>query len=154
MIRFSSKALNAGERFCCSKRSVKEVFGDSEISVWFANYRRDYLSTFARCDYEAAQKKLKGKVIADLQISHTSGVDCALKISNTILSFYVLKEEEFSEELEKEFATKVLPKMYARYIAHKDCLPGNVAGVYYFRVELYDNSFIMQDGIKSRSSKF
>ena len=102
-----TRPLNKGETFCCSFKKAKEIFKDTEVFLNFA-YTGRHFSTFAETpDGYYWARNVKGKVICEMLTS--SGKE------RPILSFYVLKEKNFSDELKDEFEQKCLPEFYRLY---------------------------------------
>jgi hypothetical protein len=143
-MEISSRGLNKGETFCCTRKEVKSVFGESDIHVSFAFFHRNFEpdSRFYK------GPKIIGKIVASLYVSNRSGRIGALACRGQSLNFYVLNEAEFTTELHDEFVHEILLKMYQGYLAHLDGNPGGISGTYFFRVELYNGKYILHEGIE------
>jgi len=111
-MKIKTGKINTGERFCCSKSAVKQVFAGMDINVNFA-----YFSRHHKYDKVLKQKKHTGKIIAELNIRKTIRDEKSFLIENfrnlyqPSLYFYILRNEEFTDELEQEFIREILPKM-------------------------------------------
>lgn len=101
------RQINKNEIFCCSLKDAKELFRDTEVNLQFAYPLRDYEYFYQYMSF--LKKHVKGKVIASMEM--------AAHQTDPSLSFYVLNEKEFSEELKKEFKSNVLPKFYQFYLS-------------------------------------
>mgnify|MGYP003298527029 CR=1 FL=1 len=103
------RPLNKGETFCCSVKCAKSLFKNTNVFLNFAFLGRDY-ATFANTkDAYYLKNKIKGRVIASLY-AHS-------KTEKSILSFYVLKQDDFSQDLKKEFELVYMPKLIDFYLA-------------------------------------
>ena len=101
------RPLNKGETFCCSLAVAKNVFKNTEVTLNFSYYGRNY-GAFNNTFFATYLKnKVKGYVIAKMSIE--SGCE------NPILSFYVLKEKLFSKEQKRVFEEKYLPEFLQLY---------------------------------------
>ncbi len=140
-MKIRSKGLNKGERFCCSKNNVKDVFTDSEITISFGFFHRDWKL------YQ--ELRIQGTVISELQVSNVDGrIGSSGSHGKAFLSFHALREDEFSEKLQREFVLKILPRMYNEYTKHVDENPGHISGTYCFCVELYNGELIIHELVK------
>lgn len=102
------RPLNKGETFCCAMKDVKDIFKDTEVHLDFACYGRNF-STFAETpDGYYLKNHIKGYVIAS---SHMEA-----RRKDAIISFYVLRERDFTAEMKKEFTKKYLPEFYKLYM--------------------------------------
>lgn len=103
------RTLNKGETFCCSVKCAKSIFKNTDVFLNFAFLGRDY-STFAHTtDAYYLKNKIKGRIVASLY-AHS-------KTEKSILSFYVLKQCDFSQELKKQFELIYMPKLLDLYHA-------------------------------------
>ena len=101
------RPLNKGETFCCSVKCAKSFFKTTEILLNFAFSGRDY-STFAHTkDSYYLKSKIKGRVVASLY-AHS-------KTEKSILSFYVVKQNDFSQNLKNQFELIYMPKLVDFY---------------------------------------
>lgn len=142
-MKISSRCLNKNERFCCLKNDVKRIFGDADITVWFAKFHRDFIP-----DIKVENKSIfEGKIICQLSIYNTLGQIGANGCKSAFLNFYVLKYEEFNDKLYKEFISDVLPLMYCRYEKYQNKNLSNIGGKYILRVELLNGKLVIHDGI-------
>lgn len=100
------RKLNEGESYCCSQKAVKELFNDSKITVNFGNFGRNYSPQKNECGYSLYKKKIIGKVIASLTMQFGP-------IGNiSMLSFYIVKDNEFTSEMREYFEKTILHKIY------------------------------------------
>ncbi|MDR1939361.1 MAG: hypothetical protein LBQ40_01015 [Clostridiales bacterium] len=109
-MEFNIRAHNKNEMLCCSVKAAKAVFKDTAIHLDFACFAKHF-----RMDYEDpvrryVKKNIKGKVICALNMG--------IREESPILSFYLLKEQDFSNELKAEFEENHLPDFYKTYINH------------------------------------
>ena len=139
-MKIRSRALNKGERFCCSQKTVRCIFDDSDITIWFADWHRQY-----RPQKSDKCLKFDGIIIADLEVAHSDGRIGSHASNSAHLCFYVLKENLFSDNLEEKFIAEVLPQIYAKYVKHAVAHPGNIEGVYRLCVELVKERFILHE---------
>ncbi len=103
------RPLNNGETFCCSVKCAKKSFKNTEIFLNFAFLGRDY-ATFANTpDSFYLKNKIKGRVIASLYAHSKTG--------KSILSFFVVKQEDFSQDLKEQFELVYMPKLIEFYLA-------------------------------------
>ncbi len=103
------RGLNKGETFCCSVKKVKELFKDTEIHLDFASFYKSFIlfkDSPPLISY--VKNHIRGKVICD--------VSMMLRQESPILSFYVLKENEYPNELKEEFEERYLPQFYEFYM--------------------------------------
>ena len=106
-MKIKIRPLNKGETFCCSVKCAKSFFHSTEIFLNFAFSGRDY-STFAHTkDSYYLKNKIKGRVVASLY-AHS-------KTEKAILSFYVVKQNEFSQTLIDQFELIYMPKLMDFY---------------------------------------
>ena len=101
------RPLNRGETFCCSVKCAKSFFKNTQVFLNFAFLGRDYATFAHTSDAYYLKNKIKGRVIASLY-AHS-------KTEKSILSFYALKQDEFSQELKKEFELLYIPKLLDFY---------------------------------------
>ena len=128
------RPLNNGESFCCSVKAAKHIFQDTGVILNFAFHSRDY-GTFAHTPAAYYFKNhIKGRVVASLY-AHSDTED-------SILSFYVLKQETISLKLKCEFETVYLPRFLDFYHSQlkKNTLSDSVAMML---VELYNGQYIL-----------
>jgi len=101
------RPLNKGETFCCSINCAKKIFKNTAVFLNFAFLGRNY-STFANTtDSYYLKNKIKGRVIASLYAHSKTG--------KSILSFYVLRQDDFSQDFKKQFELIYLPKLLDFY---------------------------------------
>lgn len=101
------RPLNKGEIFPCSIRSAKKVFSDTPVILNFAYTSRIY-GTFSHTPPAYYLKnKINGTVIASSCIHPRE--------KQILLSFFVLKETQYTDELRKEFESKYLLEFYKLY---------------------------------------
>jgi len=100
--RFSFIKLPKTERFVCTRRDIKAVFG-TEILRWVGTgtqklkmYDRGY----------SPRPKFVGPVVASLDVSHLSD-------SRPILYLYAVRTDQYSNNAAGEFRSKILPEMKA-----------------------------------------
>ena len=107
-MKISVRPLNKGEIFCCSMKSAKMVFKNTNVHLDFSYLGRDY-ATFAETpDSYYMKKRIKGRIVASFY-AHSN-------TDNAILSFYVVKESDFSPNLKDEFESTYLLKLYDEYL--------------------------------------
>lgn len=108
-MRILKRPLNPGEIFACSMQKVKEKFHDTSVVLNFAYYSRNY-GTFSNTpDFYYVQKNIKGTVICSMYMYS--------KQKEPIISFYVLKRDMYSNELQSEFSEKFLDLFYDLYLS-------------------------------------
>lgn len=106
-MRMLSRPLNKGETFCCSMRTVKELFREHNITLDFSYLGRDF-GTFAETpDRYYVERNVKGRIVSSLYMRTND--------KNAILSFYVLKEQNYSPELKKQYEKEFLPEYLRMY---------------------------------------
>ena len=108
-MKVSVRPLNTGETFCCSIKSAKSIFQSTEIHLNFSFFGRDYGTFSETPDAYYFKNNIKGRIIASLYAHSNS--------EHSILSFYVLKQSSFSQELKNEFESSYLPWFYNHYKA-------------------------------------
>ena len=102
-----SRPLNKGETFCCSMRAVKELFREYNITLDFSYLGRDF-GTFAETpDRYYVERNVKGRIVSSLYMYTNQ--------ARPILSFYVLKEENYSPELRTQYEKEFLPEHLRMY---------------------------------------
>ena len=100
--------LNRGEIVCCAIKDAKEIFKDTKVSLNFAlSYARTYSAEERTKDYSYSKRNIKGCVICS-----ADAVSTAVG-SNASVWFYALKQDNYTEELRKEFTQKCLPQIYS-----------------------------------------
>ena len=130
------RPLNKGETFCCSVKRAKEMFKDTEVHLNFAFFGRIY-GTFAETpDAYFMKKNIRGQVVSAMYIY--SGVAASM------LSFYVVKQNEFPHILKVRYETAFLPEIFRIYQEQmkKNALINQVKLVL---VEVYQNQLIMHE---------
>ena len=136
------RTLNRNEIFCCSKKDVKNFFGNCDIIINFASYHRNYQINSLR---KKKNKNIKGKIIASLSIFNTLGQIGSNGSHNIYLYFYVLKKEKYSEELEKIFISQYLSKLKDFYNKYKDF--DKINGEFEAVIELKYNELIWHENV-------
>ena len=106
-MRILSRPLNKGETFCCSMRAAKELFRNYDITLNFSYLGRDF-GTFAETpDRYYVERNVKGRIVSSLYMYTNQ--------ARPILSFYVLKEENYSPELRTQYEKEFLPEHLRMY---------------------------------------
>ena len=106
-MKIDSRPLNKGETFCCSMRAAKELFRNYDITLNFSCYGRDF-GTFAETpDRYYVERNVKGRIVSSLYMRTND--------KSAILSFYVLKEENYSPELRTQYEKEFLPEHLRMY---------------------------------------
>ena len=106
-MKIDSRPLNKGETFCCSMRAAKELFRNYDITLNFSCYGRDF-GTFAETpDRYYVERNVKGRIVSSLYMRTND--------KSAILSFYVLKEENYSPELRTQYEKEFLPEHLKMY---------------------------------------
>ena len=113
-----SRALNTNETYICTKKELKSVFKNADIDVYFGTCmqsREEEKNNF----FYRPKRDCKDRVVANLIV----GKDriCVNNISlGSCLKFYILKKDGYTDELQRLFADKVLPKLFDFYTKFKD----------------------------------
>jgi hypothetical protein len=114
-------------------KKAKDLFRDTEIQLDFAYLGRDFREFAERPVTYYWKRNIKGRIIASLYMS--------IKQKKPILSFRVLKENVFSNELKTEFEQSFLQEFYDVYIKqlNENALTGKEI---FMCVELLDGKLI------------
>ena len=103
-----TKMINKGEVFCCSVKDVKSIFNDTAIILNFgALGSRDFKPWHSALNPGYFNKNITGIVIAGLKMCNRQ--------EDPIFSFFVLRQEEWTNELRKEFNEKYLTQLHKFY---------------------------------------
>ena len=126
--------LNPGEIFPCAISAAKKVFGDTDVFLNFASILKDY-GTFANTpDRFYVKHNVKGRILAAMY-----GKQC----EEQMISFYRLKDCEYSDELKAEFEDKYLPEFYRLHKTLEDIGDGN--RVHLMLVELTEHKLKLHE---------
>ena len=99
--------LNSGEIFPCSVKSAKSIFHQTDVTLNFAQYGRDF-GTFSNTpDRFFVQRNIKGRVIACMY-AHVG-------VAKAMLSFYVIKQMDYGLTQIERFEKECLPRFYDFY---------------------------------------
>lgn len=111
------EAINVNQGFCIDKKVVKQLFKNCNIKI---NFKRG-----ASCFYEDGKKlpesERKYKILY-LSVSkpYTIYLEDYQSIINPLLNLYSIDKKYLSEELKVQFAQKVMPIIFSRYLSHRD----------------------------------
>ena len=101
------RRLNSGEVFPCTVKSAKSIFNQTEVTLNFAQYGRDF-GTFSNTpDRFFVQRNVKGHIIASMY-AHVG-------VTNAMLSFYVIKQKDYGLPQIERFEKEILPSFYDFY---------------------------------------
>lgn len=103
------RKTNRGEKYCCSVKSAKEHFKSTEITINFGDFGRTYKPFPNEPGYAYFKKNIKGIIVSSLSVEYGG--------CNPRLSFYVVKESEFSSDLQVQFEGDILNKLLEFYNA-------------------------------------
>ena len=128
--------LNKGEKYCCSLSAVKTKFKNVDIKVNFGSFGRKYCPCSNEIGYNYYKKYIKGTVISKFVMEYDN--------CNSMISFYVVNENEYSLALFNKFETEILDQILNFYI--------NSSLVKYkfssLLVELFEGELIIHKHIK------
>ena len=101
------RSLNSGETFPCTVKSAKSIFHQTEVTLNFAKYGRDF-GTFSNTpDNFFVQRHVKGHIIASMY-AHVG-------VTKAMLSFYVIKQKDYGLSQIQRFEEECLPRFYDFY---------------------------------------
>lgn len=98
---------NKGEMYCCSLKVVKEKFKNMEIKINYGSFGRKYSPLKKEIDYSYYKKNIKGIIISRIYIEY--------KNCNSMISFYIINENDYSLTLQSEFEKNILNQMLDFY---------------------------------------
>lgn len=102
-MKVKSRPLNNGECFPCSMKKAKEIFADANVELDFSSVSRIYGTFKNTFDMYYLKNNIKGQVIASMYMYP--------KYNLPSLHFYVLKKQNYPEEIRREFEEDYL-KLY------------------------------------------
>jgi len=138
MITYHTTGINKNEIFPCSKKDIKQFFGDfGEINVTIRFKRRNNYY------FMGYSKELLPNEHPVLSFSfHCEILDKEVRGYHISLYIYAIKKEGFVDEKKEEFITEILPKIkefYNKNINNKCFL----VKTQYVDVKLIDGEFII-----------
>lgn len=101
------RPINEGETFCTSIKNAKSIFQNTEIKLCFREFSRQYNPYKNEIGYGYYKRNIFGTVVAKMVLN--PGVNCPL------LSFYVVKSKEFTDELKTSFQNDILYQLLEMY---------------------------------------
>lgn len=128
MITHYAKALNSGECFACSQKSIKKEFSSNDLAVLWGIKRVYNFDSCARNHI-----KVEGEIIASIQINLRNPKD----LSKVILSFFPIKSVIYPDASREAFSTEILPTM-KKWLREKERQRGRIGGCHELLVELKD----------------
>ena len=127
----NARPLNKNEIFCCNINDIKEFFKDTEIRLNLGGTKH-FILYYKNMSY--FRKNIKGKIVAEMFVQ--------VRNPKAGINFYVFKENEISDNLKKEFAKTILPKLFKFYEDKINCQISDEATLNYnVIVELYNGKF-------------
>lgn len=102
-----SRPLNKGETFPCSIRSAKELFRDTDVILNFSHAGRTYGTFVNTPDMFYCRNNIRGIVLSSMYMYAGN--------HDAMLSFFVVKSNEFNYDLQKEYESKFLPQYLQLY---------------------------------------
>lgn len=151
-MKVNTAYINPNETFCCSLKGVKDVFKEfDDVEIGFAypekNYRPDSISYPIR-----RPQKVKGTIVCKALMQEHSWEKREgeyiwhehVDVKRIYIYFYVVKKEEYSEELKREFEETILPKLKNWYEKYRG---DNGYGQYQFFVEFYEGEFYTYENL-------
>ena len=103
-MKLISGKINKSEVFPCSFKSAKKIFADTTCTLNFAEHGK-YFGTFARTpDAFFVKKNIQGVVVAATYMYEGN--------DTPFISFYVIKADNYNDNLRKRFELEILPKIY------------------------------------------
>ncbi len=110
-----SKAINDDETFCCSLKTIKNVFRDAYATI-FLGGQKYYVPEFYHKAIPA--KKIKGRIVC---CAILSGINIdEQKGCKLYLSFYPIKKEEYNLNHREKFESTVLENIKNWYVKYKN----------------------------------
>lgn len=97
--RYSSIHLPKNERFVCTKRDIKNVFGFNALDWVSLGHISTQFKFESRCHH---RPKINGHVVAELTIDREN---------KSYLCIYKIRSELYSDEVSTVFCNQILPKM-------------------------------------------
>lgn len=132
-MKLKKRNLNSHEKYACSIKAVKNIFGDENVYVNFGFRSRDFqFDTF-----DQKRPKIKGTVIASASINKRDNIPESIHF----ISFYVIKDIKYSPKDEETFVEIYLPLLYKWYkemLVRPETSP---SGVETFRIEWLNCEF-------------
>ena len=101
------RPINNGETFCTSIKKSKSVFQNTEIKLCFGEFSKQYNPCKNEIGYAYYKRNIFGIVVAETVLQ--PGVECPL------LSFYVVKSKDFTDELKEKFQNDILYQLLEIY---------------------------------------
>ena len=101
------RPINEGETFCTSIKKAKSVFQNTEIKLCFGEFSKQYNPYKNEIGYGYYKKNIFGNVVVQMVLH--PGVNCPL------LSFYVVKSRDFTDELKVKFQNDILYQLLEIY---------------------------------------
>jgi len=98
---------NKGVKYCCPSKLVKELFRNTDITLNFGGYVRKYDPFPNELGYSYFSKKIKGVIISKLTTMYSGSIPT--------LCFYLIKETEWTSELQYKFENEVLQQLFDFY---------------------------------------
>lgn len=129
-------AYNSNRLFCCSIRTIKKTFSNTDIHINFGVLTTRYSTSIHDKNHYFYKKNIKGKVISSIQMVNG--------MTQAILSFYPIKKEESNEKMIEYFENEILPQIYLFYIEHSNNPNDNFE--YILLVELLDGKMNIKKG--------
>ena len=118
-MKIRTNGINHGEQYACAPGDVKTLFSDSDIFVWFG-LRRNYEFDIS----DRVKPTISGIVIASMSVNRRETINS----DHGMLSFYVIRDQAYSEDRRRDFAKNLLPQLRAWYnnvtLENSHSLPG------------------------------
>ena len=116
-MRIQCEAISQNHAFCIDKNSVKRLFADYDIEIFFKKG-----NVLPYKDAQILPEKAAKYHVATLYVSKPRmlqlGESNSLRLP--LLFFYSVDIKYLSAELKEQFAQEILPKIYDQFISHKD----------------------------------
>lgn len=134
ILRIKLRKLNKQEQYACSIKDIKRIFSNDDILlINFGFLHRDFT-------FDSAFLKrpcINGLIISSFQINRRLNII----ESEPILSFYVIKDDRFSNKYKDIFLESILPKMYEWYHETLSKPENSIPGVEELLIEWAGESF-------------
>ncbi|MBQ8447040.1 MAG: hypothetical protein IJX31_04605 [Clostridia bacterium] len=115
-----SLALNNNETYCCSKKSIKDTFGERDVEVSFGRFQF-YRNQRDNSLYFFPKDKGEIMVLAVLNVQkRRKHAHTIIREVYSRLSIQRIEKKRFSDEQKEYFAQKLLPKMVAFFDEYID----------------------------------
>ena len=116
-MRIKYRNLNSDETYCCNKKNIASLFDKIDININFGykGFRdQKYNSMYINKKY-AQQGAILLLTMVVCKNYELLGI-----IMKPFINIYIIKKDDFNQQLENEFKDVILPKLFKLYLSHCD----------------------------------